>query len=609
MPRGRSLARHRARPAAGPQIEAIAELLAKAGAPAPDAARAVLALLGAEAGIWTPAWHLDLDLGPLPPAPSVPPALHAEGPPPADPAMGSRRLVIVAERRDVGRLLGQLARARAVPLAAVIAAPAPAWRAMLAGLGRGAAPPIVLLAAETRLSPGAVANQLAATPCRVVVLLAGAARGLRWPRSLPYRPSVADLPAASWLEACGWPVFQTPQEAVGAARLLAAGVEPRGACPRLLTAGGKLAGLLAETLSAAGVPTAGEERAARAFGSPRPRRGAATADRPGVGAEGAAPLRLAAGPGLAAPGRRTPVLRIDPPSDALEQGAPGTLHVDLADLRALGELLRVAGLTAPREDPPLAPPARRRSGRALPSPAPARAAQEAAARVRELRWSQGPRLGDLATKALLGGFGLAAPAERVVRSASAAAQAALAGDGGPATVRVLASGPTAPLGWGGERGNVVSAPDARQAFREVVAACGRHWPQATITGVLVSRVPPLLAATLAGGLIRLGAESMLYLRWIDQPRPRSCWVLARLPAPRSVLGTLVERLLADARASDLAGARPARLRAALRSLLDPLGLAAAALGSTVAWVGLHRIGFPIDGAPPLLIETEALLQR
>ncbi|MBK6848676.1 MAG: hypothetical protein IPG96_14485, partial [Proteobacteria bacterium] len=185
----------------------------------------------------------------------------------------------------------------------------------------------------------------------------------------------------------------------------------------------------------------------------------------------------------------------------------------------------MAGLTAPRQDPPAAPPARRRSGRALPSPAPARAA-EAAARVRELRWSQGPRLGDLATKELLGGFGLAAPPERVVRSASAAA---LAGDGGPATVRVLASGPTPPLAWGGERGNVVSAPQARQAFRDVVAACGRHWPRATITGVLVSRVPPLLAERLAGGLIRLGAESMIYLRWIDEARPRSPWVLARFP--------------------------------------------------------------------------------
>ncbi|MBK6848675.1 MAG: hypothetical protein IPG96_14480 [Proteobacteria bacterium] len=325
MPRGRSLARHRARPAAGQQIEAIAELLANAGAPAPDAARTVLALLGAEAGIWTPAWRLDLDLDldrPRP-APSVPPSAHAKVPPPADPATGSGRVVIVAERRDVGRLLGQLARARAVPLAAVIAAPAPAWRAILAGLGRSAAPPIVLLAAETRLSPAAVANQLAATPCRVVVLLAGAARKLRWPRSLPYRPSVADLPAASWLEACGWPVFQTPQEAVGAARLLAAGVEPRGACPRLLTAGGKLAGLLAETLSAAGVPTAGEERPARAIGSPRARRGAATADRLGVESEGAAPLRLAAGPDPAAPGRRTLVLRIDPRATHWSRALPG----------------------------------------------------------------------------------------------------------------------------------------------------------------------------------------------------------------------------------------------------------------------------------------------
>ncbi|MBK8482739.1 MAG: acetate--CoA ligase family protein [Proteobacteria bacterium] len=297
-----------------------------------------------------------------------------------------------------------------------------------------------------------------------------------------------------------------------------------------------------------------------------------------------------------------------------------TLHVDLADLRALGRLLSTAALAPPPET--------RAANVQAPREAPSRSAEALADRVRQLHWTHGPALGDQPTKTLLADFGLAAPMERIVRSASAAAQAVVEDGGQAVALRVLAKTPTRAATWGGERQDIASAPEARRAFREIVAACRRHWPRATIHGVLVSRLPtetpsalsaagaplraarvPAPASELSGGLLNLGAKGMIYLRWVSEGQPRSAWVVARCPTAEGVSEGVIERLLAAARTDGAgAGSQPPRLRAALGQLLARIGSASAALAATVEWVGLERVGFSSDGSTPLLIETAALLR-
>lgn len=550
---------------------------------------------------------------------------------PVGSAAGWAPIVIVADQGDVGRLLAQLAVARAMPPAELIQCPAARWPATLAELDRRAPLPVVLLATTTSLSAIAVAALAAATACRVVVLLVGAARELRWPRSLPCRPPA--LTSASWLEACGWAAFETPEEAVAALRLLAAGLEPRGAATRIVGASRALAPLMAQILAAAHVPTAGAVQGPRSPGRGRAQallRGTAAADAPrapragrqAAEAKTIAVLMTGDAPGAEGSGARSMVLHLALPGVAATRTPTGGgLYVELVDLRALGLLLRAAGLAAaPREEAPAPEVAsserpRRAPGVGEPRSAPEGAhagaaanADQAVALAAALRRTEGSRLGDLATKALLAPFGCRAPLEQRVRSASAAAQV-VASAGGPVALRVLTRGPGLGAASRPEQRRVAaSAPQARQAFHELLAAQERADPAAVISGVLASRVPPLAPGGLEGGLIALGPDWMLYLRWRDDARARSPWVLARLPAAPRVAETAIDRLLAAIDAGERPLRQGRRERALLRRLIFQLSAAAAGLSGALAWVGLHHVALPCEGAEALLIETAAALR-
>lgn len=548
---------------------------------------------------------------------------------PVGSAAGWAPIVIVADQGDVGQLLAQLAVARAMPPAELIQCPVAHWAATLANFDRREPRPVVLLATTTSLGAIAVAALAAATACRVVVLLVGAARGLRWPRSLPCRP--AALTSASWLEACGWPAFETPEEAVAALRLLAAGLEPRGAATRIVGASRALAPLMAQILAAAHVPTIGAVQGPRSpsRGRAQALSGTAAADAPRAPRAGrqaaeeksVAVLMTGDAPRAEGSGARSLVLHLALPGVAATRTPTGGLYVELVDLRALGLLLRAADMAAaPREEAPAPEVASSEHPRRAPGVGEPRSALDGAhagaaanadqvvALAAALRRTEGSRLGDLATKALLAPFGCRAPIEQRVRSASAAAQV-VASAGGPVALRVLTRGPGLEGASRPEQRRVAaSAPQARQAFHELLAAQERTDAAAVISGVLASRVPPLAPIGLEGGLIALGPDWMLYLRWRDDARARSPWVLARLPAALRVAETAIDRLLGAVDAGERPLRQGRRERALLRRLMTQLSAAAAGLSGALAWVGLHHVALPCEGAEALLIETAALLR-
>jgi acyl-CoA synthetase (NDP forming) len=98
-------------------------------------------------------------------------------------------------------------------------------------------------------------------------------------------------------------------------------------------------------------------------------------------------------------------------------------------------------------------------------------------------------LTEVEAKAKLADRGLAVPAGRLCRDASAAA-IALSDIGGKAVAKIVCAEITHKSDIGGVRLGLIEPDEAARAFEEIVASAKVHFPNAQIEGVLIERMAP-----------------------------------------------------------------------------------------------------------------------
>jgi hypothetical protein len=482
--------------------------------------------------------------------------------PPRGPHPG--RISLVAQSRAASLHVAEWAARRGLHLEIEIApASAPdAWisisRRCLERSGQGG-PLLVALHAPARL--GDLLELARHAPGSALLLSGPAARRLRgWPSaSAPGAP----LPTARAVcEALGLAVLRTPEDLVEAAPLLGA---PTGsACPqgplRALAADPQEKLLLEDALAAAGL--AGCSRVEIATPRSRP-------------SSGAGPVLL---------GRLVPrplVRRF------LATGTEPRVATR-ATLAALAALLE--------RGPRLGPPGAVAGARPDAAPEEARAIRELDDWPAELHEAQ--------VKRVLSALGLSIPLEDLVRSASSAGRIS-SELGVPVTVRAVGASLAARDLADAQVLGVGTASGTRQAFNDVLFACGRRTPPPSISGVLVSEeLPP---SDLLEGLVQwiagLGPILTLAVRPLSgsRSRPRAL----RLPLAEDRAPLEAEALLGLG-LSGPRGPLSRRELAGLADLLLRLSRAAVLLEGRLRWLHLEAVRPPFGRRPALVLSARAL---
>jgi hypothetical protein len=417
----------------------------------------------------------------------------------------------------------------------------------LARLGADLKPEPRLLLALHRPCSFAELLQLGRRRARVVLLVTDSAEPLL---QVP-APAGSSVPSTSQLaRSLGIPVTRSPEELAAAAALLDAGLRPEKRLVLGVAARPDEALLLADALGRAGLRRGGGAPAGAVLRSGDSRSSRRRADAMVV---------------IPAPGRQP---RIVPAGARGEAGVPA----DGDSLRALTALL----------DPcPASETAAPRGG-------------QARARRAGLLLDRWPaELSEVEVKLLLAIYGLRAPAELLVSSASAAARAA--GQlGFPVAIKAAGPGLRGRAQSGALRLGLPGGAAVRQAFHDVLDACARLRPSPALAGVLISRMVPLPFAL---------EVSLLWPREAGEPpvliarRRREADEVLGLPCPIGSAQTswMADRLLRTAPGHDR-----------LADWLRKLSLLAPDLNGRLRWLRLDTVSPPAGSTPPLIIDGEAL---
>jgi len=440
----------------------------------------------------------------------------------------------------------------------------PIRAALTTGTGRTSVLRLAQIAAELRPAVGLLLAlhrpcgfpewlALARQQPRAVLLLADSAEPLAQLLGPPRGP----LPSASHLcRSLGFPVTRSPEELVAAGALLDAGVRREtglvlGLAPRI-----DEGALLADALGRSGLRSDG---------------GAAVAAV--VRARGAAPKKLLSGADAA-----VVIAASGEPPWILSRHSRSRVRADAEALRALAAVL----------EPAEAWNAEQESGSAK-QPRSARAR-----RARLLLDGWPAELTEVEVKTLLGVFGLRAPAERLVSSASAAAQAAAA-VGAPVAVKPVGAELVQRAAIGAIRLGVEGGAAVRQAFRDVLDVCARIKPSPPLAGVLVSQMVALPFALEVSLLWPAGAPPVLFAG-----RRREDDEVVGLMCPV----TAAQATWASAR---LLGARcDAAVRDRLAVWLQQLSSLTPDLAGRMRWLRLDTVSPPTKTSPPLILDGAAL---
>jgi hypothetical protein len=446
---------------------------------------------------------------------------------------------------QVARAVGQ----RRLPLLAAVAtgaAPDALWGRLIRGAAELRPRPTLLLALHAPL-PAAVLLLVARSFGRVLVLLTGEAHRSPLAGRVPSEVSLGG--GAALCRAIGLPVVRSVEELVEAAALVG-GVpvdQPAGRV-KAITEAEDEAALLADAMARAGLEPAGPDQEHDCV--------------------------------LLGPRARPPadgrVLRFDPTSDQLGPAGLGALAA-LVDWRV-----------APR------PPGE--------EPRPRGLRRERAWRLLD-GWAA--ELSEVQVKQVLACYGIQAPAEELVGSASRAGEAARR-IGLPVAVKAVGPTLTSRAAGGALRLDVPSVSAARQAFRDVLQACQAMRPAPYLDGVLVSAMVELPSALECALLWPTSDDDLPPLLALRVRPRRSGDAGLLLPAP------LPPRLAARA-AEALAGMglgredppNAARVRA-LAAFLRRLSWLGPDLSGRLRWLGMDCVSPPRKRGAPLVIDARGL---